>query len=441
MKTKKVIKYTSRFKKIVDETLLKNIPPVVLFDLYDLNDDQLHYLLERVKSIYNLDENKDEELESFYIPDRDRNLKGYNLNFLFHKLVSAKNDGLTQEYQNIREEILTRNINLVKDSIKVLFKDIAIPKEDAMICGIEGLFDAIDSYQIESGNSFYTYAISQIVLNIQKHFAELTGITYEEYKKGVNIPNVPNRVAKIDSPIVIGNQIESMSITFEDYEEQDEQEDRDLIPYGTEEVNFDHKELNEIIEESLSKLTPLRRKAVEQYFGLDGNEPLNYTEIAKIENRSVTQAKNRVTYGLWDLKKIINKSKLEGYIKDQDYNSKQEKIKKSEQQILMYTRVCELLQYSISEEAFPNFMRMAGFDLSSEEVLKLVNDIDKISRLTDEYSLNFSTLYEKSKDIIEDDEIRARICQIICHSKLYYISIRCGISQFNDNYKLFKRKK
>lgn len=441
MQNKKQIKYLSRFKKIVDETLLKNIPPVVLFDLYELNDDQLHYLLERVKSIYNLDENKDEELESFYIPKKDRRLKGYNLNFLFQKLVSARNSMSEKEYQNIQEEIIDRNLDLVKDSIKFLFKDVAIPKEDAMIYGVEGLSYAIDSYQIESRNSFYTYAVSQIVLNIQNHFAELTGITYEEYKKGANIPNVPIRVAKIDFPIVIGNQTESMPISFEDYEEQDEQEDRDLIPYGTEEINFDHKELNEIIEESLSKLTPLRRKAVEQYFGLDGNEPLNYTEIAKIENRSVTQAKNRVTYGLWDLKKIINKSKLEGYIKDQDYNSKQEKIKKSEQQILMYTRVCELLQYSISEEAFPNFMRMAGFDLSSEEVLKLVNDIDKISRLTDEYSLNFSTLYEKSKDIIEDDEIRAGICQIICHSKLYYISIRCGISQFNDNYKLFKRKK
>lgn len=445
MKKKKVLKSMARFKVIVRETLLNNLPPVVLFDLYELNEEQINYLYQRVNEVYDIDTNKDEELDSFYIPEKDRRLKGYNLNFLFQKLADAKESINDQEYENIREEIIALNINLVKNSIKFLFKDIPLPKEDAMMIGVEALLAAIDFYQGKSQATFYAYAISKIVLKIQHHFKELIGVTYEEYKQGANNLVIPVSVMIIDEPPIITGDLmnpedNQMPVSFEDYEEVDALEDEELNEYGTEEFNYDNKELREILDQVLATLKPVDNRALKLYYGLDGNEQMTCTKIAEIENRSITLIGQRITRGLRMMRHPLRKKQIRDFIEEDYYSEWQkEKAKQIEQQTIMCTRICELLFHNISAGAFPNFMRMAGFELTPEEIVQLVAGIEKMCNLTNENSLDSSRLCDKSEKIIKNDQIREKVCQIICQSQMYYTWIKVGIRQFNDNiYKLYE---
>lgn len=459
MKKKTVLKSMARFKVIVKETLLNNLPPVVLFDLYELNEEQINYLYQRVNEIYNTDTNKDEELDSFYIPEKKRRLTGYNLNFLFQKLDEAKKTMSEQEYENIREEIITRNITLVKSSIKFLFKDIPLPKEDTMMFGVEGLLDAIDSYQGKSQATFYSYAISKIVLNIQNHFKELIGITYEEYKQGENNLIIPaSKLITEESTIISSNQIDQeenqigqedeyitednqMPVSFEDYDEVDTLEDEELNDYGTEEFNYDNIELRELVNQSFDTIPDTESRAIKLYYDFTENGPMTYKQIAEIENRSITLIQDRVRKGIYRLSHTARKSIIKDYnVNDYSYTTmQQKKAKQIEQQTIMYTRICELLFYNISARAFQNFMRMVGFELTPDEIVKLVNDINKICSVASEGLSDWTWLCKESKNIIGNDKIREKVCQIICQSSMYSNLIRVGIRQFYDNiYQLYE---
>lgn len=444
MKNKRVIKQMSRFKVIVDETLLSNIPPVVLFDLYELNDDQINYLYERLNEIYNTDSEKDKELDSFYIPEKDRRLIGYNLNFLFQKLETLKKSNLEQEYQNIREEIIARNITLVKDCVKKLFKDIPLPKEDAMMFGVEGLLIAVDSYNLDSKTSFYAYAIKHIVLNIQNHFNDLIGITYKEYKHGANIPTIPVSIlTKVNSPVIIGDQLNDyeMPTTFEDYEEIDALEDEELSDYGIEVFDYDNKELKAILEQIFKTLKPEQSAAVKKYFGFDNSEHMTYVEISKQENVSLTTARNRVTCGLRYISKLSKQLK-EFSLSYENWkyfeNTLREKNKK--EYSIKYMRICELLIHNISTEAFPNFMKMAGLELDSftlepYNIEELVNDIEEICDIAKEENFNLSCIYYRVQNRPKINKIYKNVYEFICQN---YTELKTGITNFK--YDMYKSK-
>ncbi len=430
MKNKKVIKQMSRFKIVVKETLLNNIPPIVLFDLYELNDDQINYLYQKVNGIYNTDSKKDEEFDSFHIPEKNRKLTGYNLNFLFQKLDSFKKSNFEQEYQNVREEIIIRNITLVKDCVRNLFKDIPFTEEDAIMFGVEGLLDAIDSYDIKSEISFSAHAIKHIVLNIQNHFVELTGITYKEYKQGINIPTIPISLIKLESPVIIEDG--QMPTTFEDYDEVDAIEDEELGYYGVEVFNFDNKELRVILDKILKLLKPEQRTVIKQHFGFDNSEPMTYTQIGKMENVSITTISNRINDGLRHMIRPCSKQLPEFSI---SYNKKFEYlknnlIKKQEEYSAKYIRICELLLHDISAEAFPNFMKMAGFELEPYNIEELVNDIEKICNIAKEENFNISYIYYRVENLSKFNKISRNVYEFICQN---YNELRIGIRNFRSD--------
>lgn len=469
MKKKKVLKSMARFKVIVRETLLNNLPPIVLFDLYELSEDQINYLYQRLNEVYDIDTNKDEELDSFYIPEKDRRLTGYNLNFLFQKLAAAKESKLDQEYENIREEIIALNINLVKNSIKFLFKDIHLPKADAMMFGVEGLLDAIDSYQGKSQATFYAYAISQIVLNIQNHFKELVGVTYEEYKQGANNLDIPASIMIIEEPSnTTGDQMNQedeqmdpeeepinpednqMPISFEDYEEVDALEDEELSDYGTEEINYDNydnKELRTILEQRLANIRPFESKIIRLYFGFDGDEPMNFSQIARIVKKSSTTVSNNFYHGLNILK---NQSGYHEELRAYAHCLPKGICERYEEEIQItanaYIRIYDLLVHEISAEAFPNFMKMAGYVMSPKEIVDVANNIKKLYGTCEHCDFDHSTVCSVLKDHFSSDisnnnwiKVCIKVTKFICQNPNIHFQLR--FRNFDDNrYKMYKRE-
>lgn len=433
MKNKKIIKQMSKFKIAVKETLLNNIPPVVLFDLYELNDDQINYLYQKVNEIYNIESEFDNELDSFYIPEKDRKLTGYNLNFLFQKLYSFKKSNLEQEYQNVREEIIIRNVALVKDCVRILFKGISLPKEDTLMFGVEGLLDAIDSYKPNLENSFSAYAISQIVLNIKNHFIELVGVTYNEYK---NRKVVPIILTSYESKV--GES--KMPITFEEYEEIDILEDINLSCYGVEEIDYDKKELRIILNKLFKTLKPEQSRVIQQHFGFNNYEAMTYIAIAKSENVSTTTVSNRINNGLKYMRNLCKKQLPEmniSYIKELE-RLKNNLIKKQEEYSAKYIRICELLLHDISAMAFPNFMKMVGldsFNLELNDIEELVNDIEKICDIAKNENFNLSYIYNRVENNSKFNKISKNVYEFICQN---YTELKVGITNFK--YDMYKSK-
>ncbi len=94
--------------------------------------------------------------------------------------LKLRNQLLTEQ-QKIKDELSKGNMWLVDTCIKYFFKNLPLDFEEVIGFGIEGLSIAIDNYKIDK--NFQAFALSSILNNVFLHFQELTGMSWNAYKK------------------------------------------------------------------------------------------------------------------------------------------------------------------------------------------------------------------------------------------------------------------
>jgi len=159
----------------------------------ELTKNQINYLLlknkididESVKLIKMYDKYKKISDELVELEEKI-SIKEIKLNSKIRKLKQYQ-----KRFDELKEELVYRNIKLVNWCIRKFFNNIPLPKEDAQMLGLEGLIKAIDGfnpytkYTNEVGEEEYikfsTYAVRIITEKIKKRFKELYGMSWNSF--------------------------------------------------------------------------------------------------------------------------------------------------------------------------------------------------------------------------------------------------------------------
>lgn len=193
-------------KKIIDYYIKYDLPLSLLEDVYSLDEKQKAFLQDRAWAFtgktssvpkcleqMKLSEISDDYLEFPHNIEEKPPLKNKEITALFKRLEVIKMENPNRvdaniEYQEIRNEIVKRNMYLVNYCIRYYFKNIPIPQEDMQQLGLEGLVYAMNKFDYTRESSFETYARLAIKHNIQRRFKTLIGISWKVYqlKKNIN---------------------------------------------------------------------------------------------------------------------------------------------------------------------------------------------------------------------------------------------------------------
>lgn len=165
--------------------------------------------------------------------------------------------------KSARDKLIEHNLKLIIHIIERNFKDVnnkysLIDKNDLMSAGIFGLIKSVDTFDLEKGYSFSTYAVKCIKNEIIR-FLKM----YRNDKEKVSMSEV---LYYIDN---------TEEIKYEDIIDSGE----DITSY------YDENETKLVIKESLNILNDLEKKVVELYYGFN-NDSLNQSEISKLLNIS-----------------------------------------------------------------------------------------------------------------------------------------------------------
>lgn len=370
----KDIKRLGILRKKIVEILEHDLPLAVIFDKYELTDEQIDFLYDFTKSIYKDDIEDNIEKDNTFIIPSSREYKTVNIKFLFLELEKFKTEKLTNNENKIKEEIIIRYLPIIKDTISLFFHNIELPVEDTLMFGINGLLYAIDNYKIKEECSFKKFAVENIVLSIKNNFKLLKGISFDEY---INKENIENILVDIIIPA------EEMSTTFDDYEQIDLIEDKKLSIFGTEyetEKIQDFKEMREIINFCMENYLDSRKMdIIKKSFGIDSVDKKTNKELAKEYNLSKVRLCSLYQSALYNLRNkawILKKTypEIAGKIY---YRYYEEKTK-----IDVYSNVLNLLSAQVIEsESVFIFLKMNGVELSKEELISIVKKIRAVCEI------------------------------------------------------------
>lgn len=169
------------------------------FDAINLHTQPTPEIFLHLLTKYNLNIQEKDSLNQLYeeyLKDQNKLLK------LEQELIRQQQERelsrLDRRYNQIRDELVIRNIKLVNWCIRRFFNGIPLPKEDAQACGLEGLSNALNLFDYKKGFHFSTYAVPAIVHTIQKNFKDLTGYKWEDYIK-INAINYYRNLMKTES--------------------------------------------------------------------------------------------------------------------------------------------------------------------------------------------------------------------------------------------------
>ena len=152
-----------------------------------------------------------------------------------------------------RNELIIRNMRLVAHIIKKYYTNYD-EQEDLISIGTIGLIKAIDSYDVENGTRFATYAGKCLQNEILMHFRAQKKLACEtSIDDTIEIDKDGNPLTYIDIISVDDNIIEQIDL----------------------------KSKKEMIEYSVNKLLDKREKAIIRLrYGLNGKKPITQREVA-----------------------------------------------------------------------------------------------------------------------------------------------------------------
>ena len=150
-----------------------------------------------------------------------------------------------------RNELIMINLGLVKYRVNAKFPVSRFDKEDLLSIGTFGLIKAVDSYDLERGVNFTTYAVrcidNEILQILRKKYIDTESL--DRY---------------------YGNNDMYDFVCFQD-----------VTPTRVVEEDYEKKEMYNIIDSLVSELPELERQVVELYFGFYNEKELPQKDIAK----------------------------------------------------------------------------------------------------------------------------------------------------------------
>ncbi len=210
--------------------------------------------------------------------------------------------------EEARERLITSNLKLVA-RVAMKYSKSGVNYIDLIQDGTIGLINAIDKYDPSKGHSFSSYSIWWIKREIINSIANR-----------INTIKIPNYIYLMNKKInVFENEYknknnknpsyeeisEGLSLSLNEVERIKEASEIGVGGFGDDSDHYFSdfntveeidKELNLLEEKSrisnlMRKVSPLERKVIEMYYGLDGNERTTFKGIAEELGISVEKAK------------------------------------------------------------------------------------------------------------------------------------------------------
>ena len=189
------------------------------------------------------------------------------------KLSKEETESLFKQFydgsKEAREKIIIHNLRLVFYEVNSRFLMVNYEKMDLLSCGMIGLMNAVDNYDLSKGFAFNTYAIKCIDNEILRFLKSM---------KGQNNIDSLDRVlfkAAHDHELKLVDQIQTRENEFE---------------------RIENKEVNKIIQDFVKQLPEREREIIKLRFGFYDDKIYTLESIAKIMHLS--------RFGIW---KITNK--------------------------------------------------------------------------------------------------------------------------------------
>lgn len=187
---------------------------------------------------------------------------------------------------NAREKLINHNIKLVVNQVLTFFYDSEYEKNELISIGIFGLIKAVDTFSIEFGNKFSTYAVKCIRNEILQYI--------RKNKKQKDTCSINEPVSFSDN----GNVI-----TYEDILESN------IPPVDECIINQETKTL---LNKCLEELPENERELLKLYYGFY-EEKYTRKELAKMYNVSNGTINKRIKENLEKLKCLLEDNKVKIY--------------------------------------------------------------------------------------------------------------------------------
>lgn len=420
--------------KGINEYFNNEIPLALFIEDFELSSSQVEYIYNKVKHVLKFEDNERKPLISKF-KNPNQTYKDYSSENLMLAIREIKrttihktdNKIIEKELNDIQSELISRNIDLIYDCVDIFFHNIEMSKDDAIMFGISGLYEAITKYSYYVNNKFKMFAIKRIIFNIKRHFYELTGMSWRTFQKKRHI-NKNSVCDDYDYTEDLSDNRYDLPLSFEDYEEIDTQEDKKLAKFAT--YDIDTEDAKILVKEILNKLSSRERQVIEMYYGLNEYGSMFYREISAECGLSIPGLQKR---------KYNAEEHFKNHILNQDKtpeNDENEILEVNDSHNIpnleidyKYHYVCKLIIAGISFNNFIIFLAMKNIFCTEDEVMNIILDISELLRLINTYGYNLFFIREElnakgifiSKELIEYININSKCL----NSRIYaYLSNR-----------------
>ncbi len=344
--------------------------------LQAINTDEIAKAEKIAQEICNMKSN-DEDFEdifrrNFVTPQEFHHLNEVYTRYLelrekYSNLIQKKNEAtvewktakrMNRELENLRSELVVHNIKLVNYCVRYFFSGVPLPQDEAQLYGLEGLARAIQKFDYKRNFHFSTYAVPAIVRTIQRHFKEMTGLSWAEYRRKEYIRYyrewykreigseaydvsartlaesglVPLTEDEINVSDKMLNGVASLSdvrepfedesefgkrkfpATFEEYDALDSYIDTNEESIDKLEEQFAGRYINTTLVDVIMQLPVRNAQAIIARFGLDGTGYKSLEETGRIFNVGKERARQIVSKGIRLLRHPSRVNQLRGLL-------------------------------------------------------------------------------------------------------------------------------
>lgn len=323
------------------------------------------------------------------------------------------------EYARIIDILVTCNVKLVNKTLRIFFKNVPLPKEEAQAYALEGLSKAINNFDYTRGYCFSTYAIKVMYNHVKRHFKSMIGISWRDYcmkrniaycrkqlasyDKDRTLPITPKeladsglvnysarQIAELDEGVDVmynfsdvyalpdDSEIctkKDMPVEQEDYDFIDAMEEIEEIPVYPEgrEYAMDLELLRKTVEEVLPKvhLTDREEKIIRLRFGFDDGRTRTLEEIAQEFHVTASRIGQQLAKALRKLRSGNSREKLLPFTEDYERYVYRLPSPSKEEVISAFMKLKDLSSFDYKTRAF--FISTNTIRWDEEEVRKLAS--------------------------------------------------------------------